>query len=324
MKKIVIVLALIFVGMANAMQRSLLDGNDMPKYAVPTDPEEIAYLEDIEDLYKWIQQEDVQSESHTGESDIENIFSYLNPAFPDCSQSEDVQSYTQEERTSGPGIEQIKPAQNHTVEPFERNLYLTEHENDEKKEVSAASLIFGFLQGASVVNVEKQQDRAIADRQEKKLESMQSSFLWRPEEESNPRKRTFEEAVASDARNRGFSKEPVVSNTSKKVARKSSTSSKNMKICGINGCQYHATVMKDHQKTPHEQKQCPYPGCAFYHQSQGELFQHIKRSHPEKSCPLCGYASELRSNLLRHLQQVKHCRVPKNPASINLGKGKIA
>ncbi len=332
MKKMFIILACIFVGMANAMELPLFDDND-----VHTDPEEIAYLKDIEDLYKGIQQEDVQLESRTGELDIEQLFSFLNPVFPDYIQQEDVQSRTQEERTSGPSIEQIKPAQNHTIEPFERNLYLTEHENDEKKEVSAASLIFDFLQKSSVKKEEKrqnraivdrqeQQDRAIADRQEKELESMQFSFLWQPEEESNPRKRTLEEAASSDEKNRGSSKEPVVLNTSKKVARKSSTSSKNMKICGINGCQYHATVsrhMKDHKETPHEQKQCPYPGCAFYHQSQGELFQHIKKSHPEKSCPDCGYAPNLRSNLLRHLQQVKHRRVPKNPASINFKLGEI-
>ncbi len=253
MKKIFIVLAFIFVGMANAMQWSLLDGNKVRQY-VHTDPKEIAYLKGIQDLYKCIQQRESRTQGA-------------------------VQS---EGPTRGPGIEQIfyflKPVQNHNAEPFERNSYLTEHENDKN-------------------------------------------------EESNPRKRTFEEAVASDEKHRDLSNEPVVSNTSKKVARKRSMLSK--KICGINGCSYSSVdCMKRHQKTLHEQKQCPYPGCAFHHQSQGELLQHIKRSHLEKSCPVCGYAPKgqinLRSNLLRHLQNAKHRHVPKNPASTNLGKGKIA
>ncbi len=321
MKKIVIILAFIFVGMANAMQLSLLDGKKVHQY-VHTDPAEIAYLKGMQDLYKRIQQQKsrtqgaVQSEGPTRGPGIEQIFSFLNPVFPDCSQTEDVQLRTQEERTSGPSIEQIKLAQNHNVEPFERNFYLTEYENDEKKEVSASSLIFDFLQKSSVEKEEERQNRAAVDRQEKQL----------GEEKSKSRKRTFEEAASSDEKNRGSSKEPVVPNTSKKAASKSSTSSENMKICGINGCGF-STVLSDtmrrHKETPHEQEQCPYPGCAFYHQSKGELFRHIKRSHLEKSCIVCGYAPKERSSLLRHLKHAKHRRVPKNPASINFKLGEI-
>ncbi len=264
MKKIVIILAFIFVGMASAMQqRSLLDGNDMRKY-VHTDPEEIAYLKGIEDLYKRIQQrkshtqQAVQSEGPTGGPDLEQIFSFL------------------------------KPVQNHNVS-------------------HAKPLIFGFLQEVSVGNVEEHREEF--------------------NEESNPKKRTLEEAASSDERNKDFPEESIVSKVSKKVARKSLTVSKNMEICGINGCSVSTALsnaMKRHKETLHEQKPCPYPGCAFHHQSKGELREHIKRSHPEKFCPVCGYTPKERGNLLKHLQHAKHRPASKNPASINLGKGKIA
>ncbi len=329
MKKIVIILAFIFVGMANAMhiQRSLLDGNDMPQY-VYTDPAKIAYLKDIQGLYHRIQQEDVQSciqeeiqsEGRTKGPGIEQLFYFLEPVFSDCSRTGDVQSRTQEERTSGPSIEQIfyflKPVQNHNVshiESFESDSYLTEHENDEKKEVSAASLIFDFLQKSSVKKAEERQNRAAVDRQEKQLR----------EEKSKSRKRTLEEAASSDGKNRGLSKEPVVSNTSKKVARKSSTVSEKMKICGINDCRYHTAVsghMKHHKETLHEQEQCPYPGCSTLCQSKSDFSQHIDDAHPEICCKICGYKPKRRCELLRHFRGVEHLR---KLASINLGKGRI-
>ncbi len=313
MKKIFIVLAFIFVGMANAMQSSLLDGSGVRHY-VYNDPEEIAYLNDIEDLYKRIQQEDVQSctqeavqsKGCTEGPRIEEIFSFLAP----------VQNHEQD-LVNIFGLNAVNKI-DHSQKSSAGNPYLTGHE---KNEVSVP-LILGFLQEASVENDEEQQGRAIADRQEKELESMQFSFLWQPEEKSKSRKRTLEEAASSDEKNRD--KEPVVSNTSKKVARKSSTSSKNMEICGINGCQYHATVsrhMKDHKQTEHEQKQCPYPGCTFHLQSRGELLQHIKENHSEKCCNVCGYSPRERGDLLKHLQRAKHGSVSKNPAFINFKLG---
>ncbi len=310
MEKIVIILACIFVGMANAMQSSLLDSKDMRQY-VHNDPEKIAYLKDIEDLYKCIQQEDVQSESRIGGPGIEQLFSFLAPA----------QNHEQD-LVNIFGLNAVNKI-DHSQKSPAGDPYLTGHENAKKKKVPA-SLIFGLLQEASVGNVEEQQGRAIADRQEKELESMQFNFLWQPEEKGKSRKRTLEEAASSDEKNRGLSKEPVVSNTSKKVARKRSKVSENMEICGINGCSFSTVLsecMRCHKKTPHEQKQCPYPGCAFHHQSRAELLQHIKGCHPEKSCIVCGYTPKKRSNLLTHFRRVKHRYTLKDPASINFKLG---
>ncbi len=244
MKKIFIVLAFIFVGMANAMQLRLLDGNEVRQY-VHTDPEEIAYLKSIQD----IQQEDVQSR-------IE-------------------QEIKSKGRTAGPGIEQIfsflVPVQNH---------------NDSH----IKPLILGFLQKAFVENVEEHREEC--------------------NEKSISKKRTFEEAALSDERNKDVPEESVVSNVSKKAARKSSTS-KNMDICGINGCQYRAAkdeTMNIHKGTLHEQKQCPYPGCTFHRQSRGELSQHVDMYHPEKYCTICGYTPKRRCDLLRHLQFTDHSK----------------
>ncbi len=298
MKKIVIILAFIFVGMANAMQQwSLLDGNEVPQY-VHTDPAKIAYLKDIQGLYHRIQREDVQS----------------------CTQ-EEIQS---EGRTKGPGIEQLfsflVPVQNHDVphiKPFEGDFYLTEHENDEEEVF--APLILDCSQEASVKNAEKQQDRATVDRQEKELESMQSIFLGQIKEKSNPRKkRTLKEAIASDEKNRNLSKESVVLNASKR-----SMSSKNMEICGINGCQYRSAFnsdMKVHKRKPHKLIECPYPDCSAPYQSQDGLSQHIGDAHPEKYCKVCDYAPKKLGNLLRHFRGVEHLR---KLASINSREGQI-
>ncbi len=295
MKKIFIVLAFIFVGMANAMQLPLLDGNKVRQY-VHTDPKEIAYLKGIQN----IQQENVQS----------------------CTQ-EKIQA---EERTSGPGIEQIfsflKSVQNHDVphiKPFESDSYLIEYQNDEKKEVSAP-LILGFC---SVENADEQQGRATVDRPKKGLEGMQFSFLLQPKEKSNSKKRTCEEAASSDEKKSGLSKESAVSNASKRAANKSSTSSEKMKICGMNGCSFSAVLrdtIRRHQETRHEQKQCPYPGCAFHYQSKADFSQHIDNAHPELCCTICGYETRKRSCLLQHFQSIKH---RKNLAFINSGEGQI-
>ncbi len=277
MKKIFIVLAFIFVGMASAMQqRSLLDGNDMRKY-VHTDPEEIAYLKGIEDLYKRIQQrkshtqQAVQSEGPTGGPNLEQIFSFL------------------------------KPVQNHNVS-------------------HAKPLILGFC---SVGNADEQQDRAIAIHQQEKPEKMQLSFLLQPEEKSNPKKRTFEEAASSDEKKRDLFNESVVSDVDN-VASQGPILSENREICGINSCKFHADkrgIMSIHKKRRHTQKQCYWPGCALLCQSRGELLQHINRCHLEKHCIVCGYASEKRGDLLRHFRRAKHGYILKDPPFINFKLG---
>ncbi len=279
MKKIVIILAFIFVGMVNAMeQRSLLDGNEVHKYA--HSDEEIAYQKEIQDLYHCIQ----QRESRT---------------------QKEIQS---EGPTRGPGIEQIfsflAPVQNHNVS-------------------HAKPLIRDFC---SVENTEGQQDRATADRREKELEKLQSIFFWQIKD---LRKRTCEEAASSDEKNRGLPEEPVAS---KRAANKSSTSSEDKEICGINGCQYQTAFsceMDVHKKGPHELTVCPYPGCSappylFY----SDFLQHVKDAHPEIRCDVCHYApkgqnakkSQQRNDLLRHFQSIKH---RKNLAFINSKEGQI-
>jgi DNA-directed RNA polymerase subunit M/transcription elongation factor TFIIS len=313
MKKIVIIVAFIFVGALhgmeksslddNNMQRSLLGGNDRRQYVY--NAEKIAYLKDIQNLYHCTQQEDVQSrtqeeiqsEGPTRGQRLEEIFSFLKPIFFDYIQPEDVRSCIQEElqsqvRTSGPGIEEIfsflAPVQKHDVSHVDQQI---------------DQLILGFLQEASGESVEEQQKEC--------------------NEKSNSKKRTFVQATSSNEKDRDLSHEPVVSNTSKRAARKSPEVSENGEICGMNGCSFHTVLsdtMKNHKEAPHEQKQCPYPVCAFHYQSKGEWLQHIKENHPENYCTVCGYSSKLRSNFLRHLKRGKH-HAPKNPAFINFKLG---
>jgi hypothetical protein len=294
--------AFIVVGMTDAMELSLLDGNTVQKY-VHSDPDEIAKLRDIKGLYKCIPQEDVRL--HTKKE----IYS--------------------KERTTGPDIGQIfyflNPGQKHDVpriKSFEGNPYLAGHENDKKEEVFAP-LILGCLQEASVENAEKQEDRAIADRQKKALRKMQLSFLLQPKEENNSQKRTFAQATSTDKKDGDLSEESVVSNTSKRATKKRSTVSEKMKICGINGCRF-STILSDtmrrHKERPHEQKQCPYPGCAVHYQSKADFSQHIDDAHPEICCTICCYETSTRSYLLQHFRSAKH---RKNLASIKFGEGQI-
>jgi hypothetical protein len=380
MKKIVIILAFIFVGMANAMQTSFLDGNAMQRLFLDDNDMQLSlllsflddnniqyeyngsesdtYLEDIQDLYNRIKQknvqsrtkEAVQSDDHTDGPGIKEIFSFLEP----------VQN-PEQDLVNIFGLHGVKQI-DHSKKPSLRNPYLARPENNDERNEISAPLILDLFQEVSVGNVEGQreerneksnskkrtfeeaassdensrdfpeefavskekkaktpQDRATVDRQEKKIKRMQSIFLWKPEEKRKSKKRKLKEATASDEKNRD--KQPVVLNTKKRAPRKKSSVPD---ICGINGCLYRTTrSMKDHKGTPHEQKQCPYPGCIFQLQSRGELLQHIKENHPEKCCTVCGYTPKKRDDFLKHLQRAKHGSVSKNPAFINFKLGEI-